>query len=677
MDLHLTPRVVCVWLWIIAGWVNVLGHGIIDEAVPHLSKKDVLLLAGDTDPKCFTRTQYDFTCFWETPGNTAYDFFYRNDNEEKEKRCKLTLQRTEKGEEEEEEEEGKVLHICFFPCSDVFLFTLTHIRVVESSSNYTLFTRTISIEDQGLLEPPVNVSLHQTGQAGQLQVSWHAPRDWENNVHYGMHYSSQGLGERTELIKYTRSPIHSLVSLLPGEVVSVQLRVKPNGYSETETSGHWSDWSVPITAMVPQSAADISLLCHTSDLQNITCQWNGQSYKDATYTLNYKLGPSKREGWRKCLQNENTSYHCRFHGAEASEILVKLSTGPGSLKRTFYTEPFRLNNSIQTGPPGRLRGKWEGGRLRLRWGTPLLALSLHLMYQLRYQPQEEAVWKVQSLPTEPTCSVLVTLQVSENSICLDVQTGSQYFIQVRARPNGSVYAGYWSDWSPPLTVDTPSDIAGALFIICIPLMMLILSVVFLSLISRYLSKLKRYLWPPIPKLDKVLHGFLTDINGQTWGPPFIIKQYSEETPASVVEIISEREAPDGGKLPRESSSLLSPERGSAGGEEERLPTLALELSQDYVTLATDDVIPCLRGNKYVYDGEVGAESRGLGEDEVLQMRCHCSSNFPSSSSTTDILNRSYMLLAEQPIERLDCQDSSRACKLYANLKGKNSANANP
>ncbi|XP_064865306.1 thrombopoietin receptor-like isoform X5 [Oncorhynchus nerka] len=583
MDLHLTPRVVCVWLWIIAGWVNVLGHGIIDEAVPHLSKKDVLLLAGDADPKCFTRTQYDFTCFWETPGNTAYDFFYRNDNEEKEKRCKLTLQRTEKG--EEEEEEGKVLHICFFPCSDVFLFTLTHIRVVESSSNYTLFTRTISVEDQGLLEPPVNVSLHQTGQAGQLQVSWHAPRDWENNVHYGMHYSSQGLGERTELIKYTRSPIHSLVSLLPGEVVSVQLRVKPNGYSETETSGHWSDWSVPITAMVPQSA-------------------------------------------------------------------------------------------VQTGPPGRLRGKWEGGRLRLRWGTPLLALSLHLMYQLRYQPQGEAIWKVQSLPTEPTCSVLVTLQVSENSICLDVQTGSQYFIQVRARPNGSVYAGYWSDWSPPLTVDTPSDIAGALFIICIPLMMLILSVVFLSMISRYLSKLKRYLWPPIPKLDKVLHGFLTDINGQTWDPPFIIKQYSEETPASVVEIMSEMEAPDGGKLPRESSLLLSPERGSAGGEEERLPTLALELSQDYVTLATDDVIPCLRGNKHVYDGEVGAESRGLGEDEVLQMRCHCSSNFPSSSSTTDILNRSYMLLAEQPIERLDCQDSSRACKLYANLKGTNSANAN-
>lgn len=53
---------------------------------------------------------------------------------------------------------------------------------------------------------------------------------------------------------------------------------------------------------------------------------------------------------------------------------------------------------------------------------------------------------------------LVILQGPETSTCLDIQTGVQYYIQVRARPNGSVYAGYWSDWSPPLTVDTPSDI---------------------------------------------------------------------------------------------------------------------------------------------------------------------------------------------------------------------------
>ncbi|XP_041704509.2 thrombopoietin receptor [Coregonus clupeaformis] len=661
MDLHLTWRILCVWLWTTACWVDVLGQGTRAGAVPHLSNKDVLLLADDADPKCFTRTQYDFTCFWETPGNNSYDFFYSNDDGE-EKRCNLTLQRTE--------ERGAVLHVCSFPPSDVFLFIFTHIRVLESSSNYTLYARTVSVEDQVLLDPPVNVSLHPTGQTGQFQVAWHTPREWENNMQYGIRYSSQSLRERTELIKPVRSPIHSLVSLAPGEVVSVQLRVKPIGYSEKETSGHWSDWSVPKTAMVPQSAADISLLCHTSDLQNITCQWNGQAYRDDTYTIYYTLGPSESEGWRECTQNENTSYHCSFHGAESSEIRVKLSAGPATSRRTFYTEPFRLNNSIQTAPPGRLRGQWEGGRLRLKWDIPLLALSVHLMYQLCYQPREETVWK------------LVTLQGPETSSCLDIQTGVQYYIQVRARPNGSVYAGYWSDWSPRLTVDTPSDL-GAL-IPCIPLMMLIVSVVFISMFSRYLTKLKQYLWPPVPNLDKVLHGFLTDINGQN-DPPFNIKQCSEETPACVVEIMSEREAPGRGMLPREFSLLLSPEQDTSGGEEESPPTLFLEVSPDYVTLTTDDVIPRLRGNEYVYDGEVGAESQslGVGGEEVLQERCHCSftrsSSFPSSSSITDILNRSYLLLAEQPIKRLDCpgqQGTPQSSRTYANLDGTSSANTN-
>lgn len=30
------------------------------------------------------------------------------------------------------------------------------------------------------------------------------------------------------------------------------------------------------------------------------------------------------------------------------------------------------------------------------------------------------------------------------------------------------------------------------------------------------SKLKQYIWPPVPNLDKFLQGFLTEINGQKW-----------------------------------------------------------------------------------------------------------------------------------------------------------------
>lgn len=32
----------------------------------------------------------------------------------------------------------------------------------------------------------------------------------------------------------------------------------------------------------------------------------------------------------------------------------------------------------------------------------------------------------------------------------------------------------------------------------------------------FFSKLKLYFWPPVPNLDKVLQGYLTEMNGQRW-----------------------------------------------------------------------------------------------------------------------------------------------------------------
>uniref|UniRef100_A0A0E9VIS0 Growth hormone/erythropoietin receptor ligand binding domain-containing protein n=1 Tax=Anguilla anguilla TaxID=7936 RepID=A0A0E9VIS0_ANGAN len=42
-----------------------------------------------------------------------------------------------------------IVHICSFPPFDVYLFTLIHIRVVETSTNTTIYRRNISVEDQG------------------------------------------------------------------------------------------------------------------------------------------------------------------------------------------------------------------------------------------------------------------------------------------------------------------------------------------------------------------------------------------------------------------------------------------------------------------------------------------------------------------------------------------------
>ncbi|KAM4628658.1 thrombopoietin receptor [Polymixia lowei] len=550
------------------------------------------------------------------------------------------------------------------------MYVLTHLTVVEPSANTTLYTRSVSVEDQVLLDPPVNVSLHHTGQAGQLQLTWHVDKEWENRVHYGIRYSSKRLGDKTK--EGERNQVNRLLSLVPGEVVQVQMRVK-HGFSDD--TGHWSHWSHPVFTMVPQSADDISLMCYTSDLQNITCQWNDNTYREITYKLLYKTGlrsnlrNSEDLDWRECLAHGNLNDVCRFHGDESRVVWVKLSTGPtpGPLDRTFYTEPFTLNSSIKTAPPGHLRAKLERGRLFLSWEAPLVALSAHLQYQVDYQPREDGPW------------MTVLLKGPETETCLEVTTGSRYSVQVRAKPNGSIYSGHWSDWSHEVTGDIPSDI-GTFLILCTTLMMLIMAVVFISLFPRYLSKLKKYLWPPVPNLDKVLQGFLTEINGQTWDSSFTEKQCIEETPASVVEVMSEEEASGCGKPSGESTQFLSPERGSSGGEQvEGSPEVGLEVCLDYVTLSLDDVVPCQKRNEYVYEqaGEYGGAGGRGGIDQKTTCHSSCtgrSSNF-SSCSSRDILNHSYLSLAKSA-DTMHCRVAATrgTGNLYTNLEGATNTN---
>lgn len=111
-----------------------------------------------------------------------------------------------------------------------------------------------------------------------------------------------------------------LDSLVPGEVTDVQVTAK---CASNPAAGHWSRWSEPARAVVPQSSGmkknhedkgtsatqqpttgpsangtiyskavlvccsgDISLRCFTPDLHNITCMWNrSRNRLENNYTL--------------------------------------------------------------------------------------------------------------------------------------------------------------------------------------------------------------------------------------------------------------------------------------------------------------------------------------------------------------------------------------------------------
>ncbi|KPP71867.1 Thrombopoietin receptor precursor-like [Scleropages formosus] len=475
----------------------------------------------------------DFTCFWEASNEKSYDFFYKNDIE---KKCSLTQQKLEN---------RRFLHICSLPPSDVYLYDSTNIRVVEGGTNNTVYSRSANVEDLVLLDPPTNVSLHLSEEPGEL------------------------------LIKHSRSSAYKLDFLHPGEVCHVQMRVMPGGYS---LKGHWSEWSSPASAMVPQWAADIDLLCHTSDLRNVQCQWNKRrDGEEPSYTLFYKFSHS--HSWQECIPTESAN-QCIFYGEQSSSIRVNLRTGPGPHSCSFFSDSFTMNNCI-------------------------------------------------------------TLQSSKTWTSLDLQAGVQYSVQIQAKPNGSIYNGFWSDWSNSTIVHVPTG------------------TVLLSLPAR---KVKQLLWPPVPNLQKVLEGFLTDISRQYQSSPITIKQCYEDIPASVVEIVSGTEVLGSGKAHKEGVLALfpNPELEAKLAEE-----YAMEAYSDYVTLNTQNVFPCLRSNEYV-PGDGRSLSAG---PEVLQrgFLCSCDTSQNLLLPSTEILNHSYLLLAE-PAEDLAFKDSRGLSSRYTNLE---------
>ncbi|XP_060934233.1 thrombopoietin receptor [Limanda limanda] len=614
-----TMKLSCRWemLLIISLWsrVNfVPGTYCEDAAVSHLSKEDVLLLKDEPDPKCFTRTGLDFTCFFEAADNRTYDLLYSFSSLWTGIRCDVSVQ---------EPGDDTFLHICSFPAADVLLFVETHVEVVEHNSSSSIFNRTVSVEDHFLLDPPQNVSLNQTGQAGQLLGSWRAKvPTYCGDVMFRVRYFNKGVGEKTEEVKQDEHYRFILDFLVPGEQVEVQVSVK---CASSPSEGHWSRWSQSVRGFVPQSADDVSLVCFTSDLQNVTCQWNRSRHGLENYKLFYKI--DLREEWSECTTDEFADM-CRFHGDESRKVRIRLSSAAAPLGRTFFTGDFTLNNTIKTSAPDHLRGAVETNQLCLKWEAPLLSVAAHLQYEVAYWTRPGGAWK------------RVSLEGPEPGTCLEVSAGSQYHVKVRAKPDGSLYSGLWSDWSHELTGRTPTE-SGLWLMLCIPVSML-LTVTFL--ISTYLSKLKQLFWPPLPNLDKVLHNFLTDIDKQRWDPPLTLKQWSEETTESVLEIISE----DVRKPSEESTQLLPPEETPSSGEQvDGIP--GAEVFPDYVTLNKECIVLCPQRNKDMY--ETVGEERGPGPEVELLQTCGCS--IPQSSAS-DFLNFSYEPLAEAA-DRPDCR----------------------
>uniref|UniRef100_A0A3B4GLP1 MPL proto-oncogene, thrombopoietin receptor n=1 Tax=Pundamilia nyererei TaxID=303518 RepID=A0A3B4GLP1_9CICH len=583
------------------------SHGINHNQTLRKVNTDVLFLKDEPNPKCFSRTTLDFTCFFETADNRTYNLFYSIE-------CELSVQRTEK---------GTLLHICSLP--EVMWFVDCILTVTESFTNATIYTRTVFMNDHVLLDPPVNLSLHPNGQVGQLNPSW-TSNIKDVLVKYRIEYSSEVLYKELDLEDI-------LDSLKEGEEVKVQVAIKP----DSPFDGFWSRWSDPARAVVPQSADDTALLCFTSDLKNVTCHWNSSKYDKNNFGLFYQILHSKTSrwtSWTECVADEKITDQCCFHGGESREVRVKLTNISGPKRRTFYTGAFTLSNSIKTSPPSHLKRILKKDKFCLKWDAPLPSLSNYLQYEFDHQLKEYEGWKV-------------SIKGPKTEACVEVPAGSQYRVRVRAKPAGQIYSGFWSDWSNVFTGENPRDSLSVLLIVCIPVFILITATI------STIVKVKQYFWPPIPNPEKVLQGYLTEINTQKRDHPVLEKLCSEENTTSVVEIMSEVEVSEFRKPSEEFAELLSSE-GSFTSSELVDGSPGTEIFPDYVTLNKDSIFLCSPANIYIHEHVTEKGNHEIGDEYLPTCSCSDGSVCFSPCLCSDLLNHSYLPLAE-PAEKFSCK----------------------
>ncbi|XP_007885273.2 thrombopoietin receptor [Callorhinchus milii] len=298
--------------------------------------------------------------------------------------------------------------------------------------------------------------------------------------------------------------------------------------------GFWSPWSDTVSAVTPYSSGEINLRCSTADLQSITCQWKvNKTEADTLYSLYYQT--SRELVWKICGNQRNSTigytiiYRCTFATSDVNETSIIVNASNPYYTQTFYEEHFRTDNVVRPDAPRIVKTvSTVGGKLRLIWEPPITKLLGHMIYQIRYSEQNGTSWKT------------LLIQKQLQSEMLDLPHSKTYYMQLRTKPNGIKYKGFWSSWSDTFTATIPGPMGvTTVALITGSVLLLVIALIMPRLIfPNAYSNVKKKLWPQIPNLDRLLEGYLSDF--QKYPQPACDKHADDELLPSVLEIISER-----------------------------------------------------------------------------------------------------------------------------------------
>ncbi|XP_078540306.1 erythropoietin receptor [Lissotriton helveticus] len=279
--------------------------------------------------------------------------------------------------------------------------------------------------------------------------------------------------------------------------------------------------------------------CFTQKLEDLTCFWeDGTAGERLPYSFYYQ---EEGQDEKACILStqqmaEKTMYYiCSIPMADVplfTNFSLKIKSGhEGSMLRQRSLSVEKL---VLLDAPSNVSVQMNRKRqLVIRWRPPYFKnMPFIIVYEVNISNSD--VQKVEDV-LEKTELVLTNFKGH-----------TTYTIGVRAKPNNISFDGYWSAWSEPVTVVTPSDLDPMTLVVASTValsLVLIAAILFLS----YHRFLKSKIWPQIPDPSNHFDGLFTTHKGnfqqwlghsssyQSWRPGI----YNVEGLVASLEVLSE------------------------------------------------------------------------------------------------------------------------------------------
>ncbi|XP_008938415.1 PREDICTED: interleukin-21 receptor [Merops nubicus] len=217
---------------------------------------------------------------------------------------------------------------------------------------------------------------------------------------------------------------------------------------------------IPFFLLFPYTTCCENLTCFVDYVQTLSCILRnnlGSSSYNLTATWVFEDNPENSVAACSLLQlsrnTSHTQYECTVDmTALLADIRVQVDVTETADRQHVTSKGFYMSDNVKPQPPFNLTAVFSEG-YNISWETiyqnpHFYFLNEELEYELRYKRRTDT-WETQK-----------TKAVHEDKRTLvilpwELQVNTEYEFQVRARPREDTnYRGFWSEWSPPLTLKT-------------------------------------------------------------------------------------------------------------------------------------------------------------------------------------------------------------------------------